>query len=169
MILVLAGVVVGINVLQDQMDNTGSGSGFIFSATDRKGKPCTESIFKENKITMVNLWEPWCGPCVSEMPELQRLYNDYKDKGFMVIGVYSSTDMEFQVSQVLRDANVTYPIIPYNNSFSRFQSGAVPTSVFFDSKGRVIDMKKSTSKSGVPVVVGSRSYADWEAMIKPYL
>ena len=169
MILVLAGVVVGINVLQDKMDSTSGSPSVMFSATDRKGMPYTESVFSENKITMINLWEPWCGPCVSEMPGIQRLYSTYKDKGLMVIGVYTTDNMEFQVSQVLRDAGVTYPVILDDTSFSRFRTGSVPTTFFVDSKGQVIDMKKSTSRSGQPVVVGSRSYEDWEAMIKPYL
>ena len=105
MLLVLAGVVVGINVLQDKMDSTSGSPSVMFSATDRKGMPYTESVFSENKITMINLWEPWCGPCVSEMPGIQRLYSTYKDKGLMVIGVYTTDNMEFQVSQVLRDAD----------------------------------------------------------------
>ena len=168
MVMVVLGVLVGVYFVQKSMDESGPPS-IMFSATDRNGTHYSESVFSENKITMINLWEPWCGPCVSEMPGIQRLYSTYKDKGLMVIGVYTTDNMEFQVSQVLRDAGVTYPVILDDTSFSRFRTGSVPTTFFVDSKGQVIDMKKSTSRSGQPVVVGSRSYEDWEAMIKPYL
>lgn len=169
MILVVAGVLVAVNLVSMNMDKQDLGPSFMFSATDRKGVPYTEAVFSENKITMVNFWEPWCGPCVNEMPDIQKLYSDYKDDGLMVIGVYSNTEMEPRVDQILTSARVKYPIIQNTDSFNKFRSGAVPTTVFFDSSGHVIDMKKDTSKSGQPVVVGSRSYADWEAMIKPYL
>lgn len=168
MVMVVLGVLVGVYFVQKSMDESGPPS-IMFSATDRNGTHYSESVFSENKITMVNMWEPWCGPCVREMPDIQKLYAKYKDQGFMVIGVYSSTDMEPQVDQVLSSARVTYPIIPYTSSFVRFKTGSVPTSFFVDSKGHIIDMNISKSKSGEPVVVGARSYADWEALIKPYL
>lgn len=170
MILVVVTALVGVNFISANMDkNDPVGPGFMFSATDRKGAPVTEEIFSENKITMINLWEPWCGPCVREMPDIQKLYSTYKDDGFMVIGVYTTGGMEDRVDQVLRSAKTKYPIIMDTDSFKKFRTGSVPTTFFVDSKGQVIDMKMQSSKSGQPVVVGSRSYEDWEAMIKPYL
>ena len=39
------------------------------------------------KVVLVNAWATWCGPCVIEMPGFQRVYDDYKDQGFLVLGV----------------------------------------------------------------------------------
>ena len=56
-----------------------------FSTTDIKGKAISNEDVKDSKLIMVNFWEPWCGPCVNEMPELEKLYKKYKDKGFIII------------------------------------------------------------------------------------
>jgi len=41
----------------------------------------------EGKVVLVNAWATWCPPCVIEMPGFQRVYDDYKDQGFLVLGV----------------------------------------------------------------------------------
>ena len=44
----------------------------------------------QGKVAIINFWATWCPPCREEMPELSDLYEKYKDKGVMVIGI--STD-----------------------------------------------------------------------------
>ena len=51
----------------------------FFETTDRDGNVWNESSLSSNKLTMINFWEPWCGPCVREIPDLERLYENYKD------------------------------------------------------------------------------------------
>ena len=50
--------------------------GTIFKLEDYKGK-----------VILVNLWAIWCGPCIAEMPEFIKLKEEYKDKGFEIIGL----------------------------------------------------------------------------------
>ena len=45
-----------------------------FETTDTKGNKVTEKIFADKDITMVNVWGTFCGPCINEMPELQKIY-----------------------------------------------------------------------------------------------
>ena len=45
-----------------------------FETTDTKGNKVTEKIFADKEITMVNVWGTFCGPCINEMPELQKIY-----------------------------------------------------------------------------------------------
>ena len=75
--------------------------GLQFETTDREGNPYDQSIFSGAKLTLVNFWEPWCGPCVQEMPELQKLYEDYAGKGLQIIGVYSTSGMEEDVDDLI--------------------------------------------------------------------
>ena len=137
---------------------------FTFKTKDRDGNEYDESIFASNKLTMINFWEPWCGPCVNEIPDLEKLYEKYKEQGFMILGVYSETSMENEVSEVLASGKVSYPILHYSTEFDQFQTGYVPTTVFVDSKGHIIKMDDGTNS-----VIGSNSYEGWEAVIKQYL
>ena len=137
---------------------------FTFTTTDREGNVWDETVFASAELTMVNFWEPWCGPCVGEMSDLERLYEDYKDQGFQIIGVYSETGMESDVDAILKDCGTSYPILHYTAEFSRFDSGYVPTTIFVDGQGHLITMR-----NGDKSVIGSKSYDDWESLIKSML
>ena len=52
-----------------------------FTTQDLDGNTVTQDIFKEHKLTLVNAMGTWCSPCVQELPELQKLYENMKDKG----------------------------------------------------------------------------------------
>lgn len=127
-------------------------TGFVFSTTDRDGNAWDQTAFADNRIVMVNFFEPWCGPCVSEMPELERLYQDYKDKGVLLIGVYAT---EEGVEDVLAQTGVTYPILHYTEAFDVFQTGYVPTTVFFNSTGEIVGDTE----------IGAHSYDEWAAIL----
>ena len=137
---------------------------FTFNTTDRDGNTWDETTFSQYELTMINFWEPWCGPCVNEIPDLERLYEDYMDKGFQIIGVYSEQTMESEVDGILRDSNVSYPILHYTSEFDQFQSGYVPTTIFVDREGKVLTMS-----FGENSVVGSKSYNEWAALINKYI
>ncbi len=144
--------------------NEGFDPEFTFETTDRDGNVWNEQSISSNKLTMINFWEPWCGPCVGEIPDLERLYENYKDKGFVILGVYEETSMENDVAEILNNSNVTYPILHYTGEFDRFQTGYVPTTILIDSTGHVITMSDGTGS-----VIGSKSYAEWESLISKYL
>ena len=136
---------------------------FTFSTTDRDGNTWDESSFGSYKVTMINFWEPWCGPCCKEIPDLELLYETYKDQGFQILGVYSETEMENEVDGIKADGKVSYPFLHYDSVFDQFQTGYVPTTIFVDSQGHVITI------DGERAVIGSRSYEDWEKIVKPLL
>ncbi|MGH7242239.1 MAG: TlpA disulfide reductase family protein [Phycisphaerales bacterium] len=52
-----------------------------------KGSPAT--AFAPGKVTVVEFWATWCGPCKASMPHLSSLQKEYKDKGVTIIGVTS--------------------------------------------------------------------------------
>ena len=123
-----------------------------FSTTDIDGNPFSVDDLKDAKVVMINFWEPWCGPCVGEMPELEQLYRD-RNGELLILGVYWTED---GAAEVLSQTGISYPVILFDEVFERFQSGYVPTTIFVDSAGHVI---------GSPYI-GSRSYADWDQIIK---
>lgn len=163
-------------------ENAVSGPDFTFSTTDRDGKVWNESAFSDYKLIMINFWEPWCGPCVREMPDLEKLYEQYKADGFLILGVYSTTNRESEVKTILKDAGISYPILKYTGNFKIFESGYVPTTVFVDGQGHVLypemtakeraDAAEEITKLGSAayskygaLYIGSDSYAGWKSIV----
>ncbi len=138
-------------------------SGLSFTTTDRDGNTWDESVFAGHALTMINFWEPWCGPCVHEMPDLQKLQENYADRGLLILGVYSTDGMEADVDSVLKSSGVTYPILHYTEAFDRFQSGYVPTTIFVDREGNVL------SGSEGELYIGSNSYEAWAEIVEGLL
>ena len=68
-----------------------SGAGGVFtdfSCTDMKGRVVKLSdVVKANRVTLVDFWASWCGPCRMEMPTVKRAYELYKGKGLEIVGV----------------------------------------------------------------------------------
>ena len=132
---------------------------FRFTTTDRDGKTWDESCFAGQTLTMINFWEPWCPPCIAEMPELERLYEDYAAQGFLILGVYATANQEADVDAVLADAGTTYPILHYCPEFDGFQTGYVPTTVFVDARGEVVGHTE----------IGGKDYAAWAKILEDLL
>ena len=132
---------------------------FRFETEDVYGDAWNEAAFAQAKLTMINFWEPWCGPCVNEMAGLQKLYEDYQEQGFQILGVYSDFSYEQEMWQVLAQTRVLYPTLKYVSAFDQFQTGYVPTTIFVDEAGHVL---------GEPYI-GSRSNADWARIVEGLL
>lgn len=130
---------------------------FNFTATDLNGNSVSYSDFADAKLIMVNFWEPWCGPCVGEMPDLEELYEKYKGDGLVILGVFYSFDSESDARSVVNDIGITYPILKGNSYFSKYTTEYVPTTIFVDENGNVI------TKSPY---VGSKSLSEWDNIIK---
>lgn len=131
----------------------------VFEAVDREGNTWTQEDFADCKVIILNFWEPWCGPCVGEMPALEQLYQDYKDRGLLVIGVYSTDGMEDEVDLTLSDSGVTYPILRYTDAFAPLQTGYVPTTALFNGNWELL---------GQPFA-GAQEYDGWAALAEQML
>lgn len=80
---------------------------YDFSYTTLDGKNIKLSDHA-GKVVLVNIWAPWCGPCRYETPGFVKLYQEYKDKGFEILGVAVNTNKN-DVSEFLQKYNVTWP------------------------------------------------------------
>lgn len=138
----------------------------IFTISDLDGNTINENEFSKHKVTMINFWEPWCGPCVSEMPEIEKLYENYKDKGLYIIGVFSATDQLDDVKSVVKSAGTTYPIAIYDQAFDIYQTGYVPTTIFIDQNGHILPASNGYSEHAI---VGANSYENWAELVESFL
>jgi peroxiredoxin len=78
------------------IDNIKEGKKYTdFSAPDLNGNEVKLSDKINGKIALLDLWATWCGPCIAKSRTMIPLYNEYKDKGFTIVGVageFKNTD-----------------------------------------------------------------------------
>jgi peroxiredoxin len=64
----------------------------------------------QGKVILLNYWATWCGPCKLELPALVELYDAYKDKGFVVLGVSADDDAE-TLRTFAAEWKLKYPVL----------------------------------------------------------
>lgn len=136
-----------------------SGAAVIFETTDIDGNVVTLSDFSDAKVIMINLWEPWCGPCVSEMGDLEKLYETYKDQGFVIVGAFSDKD-DASARKIMENNGITYPVVHYDENIAALGTQYVPTTVFIDGSGKLLVNEPC---------IGAKSYGDWEKILQDLL
>lgn len=112
-----------------------------FTAKTVSGEDISSDLFKDSKLTVVNVWGSWCGPCVHEIPELQKLYESMKDKDVNVIGLAqdAGTDLD-AVKEIIDKNKVTYQNIVPEGATEDFVMNlmAFPTTFFVDSDRNIV-------------------------------
>ena len=112
-----------------------------FTAKTVSGEDISSDLFKDSKLTVVNVWGSWCGPCVAEIPELQKLYENMKDKGVNVVGLAqdAGTDLD-AVKEIIDKNKVTYQNIVPEGATEDFVMSimAFPTTFFVDSDRNIV-------------------------------
>jgi thiol-disulfide isomerase/thioredoxin len=107
-----------------------------FTAPD--GKPVTLAAFK-GKPVLVNLWATWCGPCVKEMPSLDRLAK--RSAGKLQVVVVNQTDEPAAIAKwwVPRQFAMLQPYRDEDGKLGfDFESGVLPTTVLYDAEGKEV-------------------------------
>ena len=132
---------------------------FLFDTTDLDGNPITEQILAGHSLTILNFWEPWCGPCVNELPALQKLSEEYADKGVQVIGIFSTPDSDEEVRAILNRLGVTYPILHHCSDLDFLQTMYVPTTAIIGPAGNIV--KESFA--------GALDYEGWVKLVDSLL
>ncbi len=118
-----------------------------FSETDTEGNSIDNSIFSEYDVTIVNFWSNGCGSCVEEMPDLEKMYEELKEKKINLIGVgVDSGESEENLKtaqEILSAKGVTYRNIspnPENEFYRDFisQINGYPTTYLVDNQGNIV-------------------------------
>lgn len=97
----------------------------------------------KGKILLIDFWASWCSPCLKEFPDLIRLYEKYKDKGFEVIGISIDTRKELWLGAIKR-SKLTWPQFidegpAWGGVVSRqFRVSAVPAKFLVNQDGVII-------------------------------
>ncbi len=95
------------------------------------------------KYTLVDFWASWCGPCRAENPNVVRLYNQYKDKGFTVFSVSLDNDKKKWTQAIIKD-KLSWPghvseLKGWQTSvLGIFGITGIPYTILIDKEGKII-------------------------------
>ena len=135
------------------------------------GKDYTEKVFSDYDLTLVNIFTTWCSPCVNEIPELEKLYEEMKEKGVGVVGVVLDTvgDDGKQDEETVKKAGVlqdktkaSYPfLIPDSTMMNGRLNGisAFPETFFVDKDGNIVG----------ETYTGSHTLDEWKEIVEKEL
>lgn len=90
---------------------------------------------------LVNFWALWCKPCLKELPELQKLQEQFGALGFSVLSINGDSPADVaKVAPFVRARKLMFPVLTDldGNLRRRFQANAFPTSILLDRSGRVV-------------------------------
>lgn len=94
----------------------------------------------EGKGIMLNFWATFCKPCEKEMPYMQKLYPEYKERGIEIIAV-SLDATELVVEQFIDRYDLTFPI-PHDTKSEvsdLYKIGPIPTTYFINPEGEIVE------------------------------
>jgi cytochrome c biogenesis protein CcmG, thiol:disulfide interchange protein DsbE len=107
-----------------------------FDTLDIAGKPQRLADYYGD-VVIVNVWATWCEPCRDEMPKLDQLYRERKDKGLMVFGI-SDEDVPTQ-QKFVQQIPITYPLLTLSGKVPSLYRDIAqyPATFLVDRKGRL--------------------------------
>ena len=124
--------------LQKPVDRT-----LLFETVDLDGNAFNlADVYAGHKVTMINVWDTWCEPCVNELPQLEKLNREFEEKDCQIIGIclgcFKGSD-NAEAKEILEKAGVTYlNLAAPEDAQEIFPLNYFPTSFFVDSSGKVL-------------------------------
>lgn len=114
--------------------------------TDQFGNTHTLSDYK-GKVIFLNFWATWCGPCRNEMPDIQKLYEEYSAQGedaeVVILGIagpgIGQEGSAEEIADFMEENGYTYPVLmdAGGEMFTRYGISAFPTTFMIDKDGNV--------------------------------
>ncbi len=112
-----------------------------FTLPDQQGKPVSLSSFK-GKITLVDFWASWCGPCRAENPNVVNAYERFHSKGFEILGVSLDTKRDAWLQAVTEDRLTWIQVSDLKGWSSKvaeeYGIQSIPSNVLLDTEGRIL-------------------------------
>jgi thiol-disulfide isomerase/thioredoxin len=98
-----------------------------------------EMIRSRNNKVVINFMAAWCGPCIDELPVLNKLYHKYKARGLKLVGISIDLEGPQAMQPIIDKLKVGFPVYWYGESaVEKFSIFAIPM-IFFVKDGRIIE------------------------------
>ena len=106
-----------------------------FILSDIEGNPFRLSDLR-GKVVFINFWATWCPPCRAEMPEIEAVYQEYKDKDVVVVGV-DILETRDEVTQFVQQGGYSWTFVldTTGQVSASYKITAIPASFFLDTEG----------------------------------
>ena len=109
-----------------------------FTLTDPAGRRVSLKDYR-GKIVFLNFWATWCEPCRAEMPLMEKLYDEFKGKGFEILAV-NVKDKREDALKFLKDQKISYSVgvDPKGEVAVLYGAWGMPATYLIDRKGIVL-------------------------------
>ena len=106
---------------------------------DLRGGKC-ELKTLEGKVIFLNFWATWCGPCKEEMPSMEQLYQQFKDKGFVFLAISVDYEGTKRVRDYIEKHRYGFPVLldQKSKTLDLFDVKQIPTTFIIDKQGRML-------------------------------
>lgn len=133
-------------------------SEYIFTAYDTKGTKRSTDEWIGKKGVIINFWGTWCPPCRMEIPDLVKLYGEYKTKNIEIIGV-ALNDKPYQVEKFANSNGMDWVMLIGDVEIAKkFEISSVPTTIFIDKDGKVMPVFDPVLQGIAPAFKGAKNY-----------
>ena len=120
---------------------------FEWSFKDINGKLVNLKDHK-GKVIFINLWATWCPPCVGEMPEIQKLYDHFKDNDQIVFMMVTG-DKVPKIKSFIEKRDYSFPVFQYiSNPPVPFRVKSIPTTFIVSKSGKIVIKKTGAANWG---------------------
>jgi cytochrome c-type biogenesis protein len=92
------------------------------------------------QVVLINFWGTWCAPCIREMPDLQQVYEDYQDRGFVILALATEGDTQEEVLDFRAEHELSFPLIVDTDDVINDEYGVItrPSTFILDQDGVIV-------------------------------
>ena len=112
----------------------------VFEAEDYNGNKVTAEVFKDYDVTMINIFTTWCGYCINEMPDLNKLYEQLPKNANLIAICADAYDAPDDLAAIMEYFKLKFPVLKMTKAQVNQIYGVLgyPTTIFVDKDGNLL-------------------------------